>query len=74
MKATICPVCKGEGQICVGINPFGTSATPITKPCHGCKGLGWVVIPSYVVVIPKQKPQYPPMSVSWIWGKLGTGF
>jgi len=45
VEAVICPVCKGEGQICMGIDRNSTSATPILKPCHGCDGKGYVVIP-----------------------------
>lgn len=44
MKAVVCPVCNGEGQLCVGIVP-SSSTVPVTKPCHGCDGDGWVVIP-----------------------------
>lgn len=56
MQAVICPVCKGEGQLCTGALTLPTSAipVPVLKPCHGCSQLGWVVVPDVVVVpVPK---------------------
>jgi len=60
MEAVICPICKGEGTLCVGLGcefistVFGTSGAsehilPVLKPCHGCGGKGWVVIPEYTL-------------------------
>ena len=44
MSAELCPVCKGSGAI---LDPaYGqqtsSSGVPVTKPCHGCNGKGWV--------------------------------
>jgi len=36
-----CPVCGGSGQM-----PKGHTMTGVAyKPCHGCKGKGWVSVP-----------------------------
>ena len=34
-----CPVCWGKGAICVGLRD---NLEPITKPCSGCAGTGWL--------------------------------
>ena len=43
-----CPLCGGSGTLPVldlqGY-PHNTTAGPLTKPCHGCGGSGWVVVP-----------------------------
>ena len=47
-NAAKCPVCDGAGVLPVvdlqGY-PEQTSGGPMTKPCHGCGGSGWVVVP-----------------------------
>ncbi len=54
MQAVICPVCKGEGQLCTGVLEGVTSPIPVLKPCHGCSQLGWVVVPDVTIMpIPK---------------------
>lgn len=35
--AELCPVCKGDGAIKL-------KNTDGYRPCHGCKGRGWVVV------------------------------
>ncbi len=57
MQAVICPVCKGEGQICTAVIEGSTLAIPILKPCHGCKGNGWVVIPEVILYKPPVQPK-----------------
>lgn len=37
MKASLCPVCGGLGEIKCGIDP------PY-QTCHGCAGKGWVEV------------------------------
>ncbi len=59
MKAVICPVCNGKGQL---ENPL----TPeMRKNCHGCEGLGWVEVgeDSYLIPQPGPVPQYP--NIPW---------
>jgi len=41
VKAVICPVCIGEGKVCIDLDD---NLDPITKECHGCGGLGWVEV------------------------------
>ena len=44
MKAVICPVCEGKGQI-KDAEIMGPEVTEITtKLCHGCSGKGWVEV------------------------------
>lgn len=40
MKASLCPVCNGQGVV-FGIAETGTMPT---QTCHGCKGKGWVEV------------------------------
>ena len=54
--AECCPVCNGSGQ--VRDNLDSTCAAP-TKMCHGCGGLGWVVVQD-AQSIPSYIPQYIP--------------
>jgi len=43
--AQICPVCGGRGMIPdMKYNPAST-ATIIEITCHGCGGMGWVIVP-----------------------------
>jgi len=42
MKAVLCPVCLGKGRIPDESSPGTTS--PVSKPCHGCGGRGWVEV------------------------------
>ncbi len=42
--AEICPVCKGNGKIMLPPNPNVISASGDYTVCHGCGGLGWVMI------------------------------
>jgi DnaJ-class molecular chaperone len=39
----MCPVCSGSGEIIIP-QVESTSATPLTKTCHGCGGTGWVTV------------------------------
>jgi len=66
-----CPVCNGVGTV------------PGNKPCHGCKGAGWVTVPGESQKLqeseedclkkwdeffaPKKWGRYPP---SWPWSPL----
>lgn len=46
-KAELCPVCNGSGKYITTYN-YGTTCecgTEIT--CHGCGGVGWVIVPTY---------------------------
>ena len=43
MKAVICPVCGGSGQLPVSV-AWATDAAAPTKTCHGCGGTGWVSV------------------------------
>jgi DnaJ-class molecular chaperone len=43
-----CPVCNGAGTLPVTDlegYPVTNTGGPMTKPCHGCYGKGWVVVP-----------------------------
>jgi len=40
MKAVLCPVCNGTGQVSDTYNYYHPS-----KTCHGCGGTGWVAVP-----------------------------
>ena len=47
-SAQTCPVCKGAGNLTEVDPNFGklTSAQRTkTRPCHGCGGKGWVIVP-----------------------------
>jgi DnaJ-class molecular chaperone len=35
-----CPVCDGAGTLMVDAD----LTVPLTKPCHGCNGKGWVAV------------------------------
>jgi len=60
MKATICPVCKGEGQVCSGVVWWSNKNPPVLRQCHGCDGKGWVVIPEHILTYrPRTKPIVP---------------
>lgn len=39
MHAELCPVCRGSGR-------WWDPLTNEMKVCHGCGGLGWVVVPN----------------------------
>jgi len=44
----LCPVCGGSGSLPVSDlqgYPVTTTGGTLTKPCHGCAGKGWVVVP-----------------------------
>ena len=56
MRAVTCPVCKGEGLVCVGTLNDGTL---VLTNCHGCEGLGWVVIPSFLILFPLKPSEKP---------------
>jgi len=44
MKAVLCPVCDGDGQLKDAIFE-GRETTKITmKLCHGCGGKGWIEV------------------------------
>ena len=44
MKASLCPVCNGDGQLKDAIFE-GPETTKITmRLCHGCNGKGWVEV------------------------------
>ena len=34
-----CPVCWGEGVVCVGLKD---NLEPLLEPCIGCEGTGWL--------------------------------
>lgn len=55
MKAVPCPICKGEGQVCIGIAVGTASIAPMLERCHGCKGSGWIIIAKVIRVPPKGK-------------------
>ena len=43
--AEICPICQGSGRIIID----GEHCTvPISNPCHGCNGSGWVTVADIV--------------------------
>ena len=50
MKAVICPVCKGEGQLYYPSQNDVNSGTGCYLPCYGCggtdtqRGRGWVEV------------------------------
>lgn len=56
MKAVICPVCKGTGQV------FGQLTPTVPQKCHGCDGKGWVEVQEDPVDI---KPYILPNPVYW---------
>jgi DnaJ-class molecular chaperone len=43
--AELCPVCEGAGNIPHNFIAYDYHFTSFTKPCHGCGGRGWVVVP-----------------------------
>ena len=45
-NAVKCPVCMGAGILYEYPNDNTSSGTHNnTRMCHGCKGVGWVVVP-----------------------------
>jgi len=50
-----CPVCNGVGTV------------PGNKPCHGCKGAGWVTVPGEAPEMPRVPPDQPPHT-PWPYG------
>ena len=43
--AELCPVCKGTGKV-TNQNTYTQSTTiKYENKCHGCNGLGWVIVP-----------------------------
>lgn len=51
MHAEKCPVCNGGGQLTP--LPDGTSAVPMSQPCHGCDGMGWIAVQFYIPADPR---------------------
>ena len=42
MHAEKCPVCGGSGKLVVSTDT--TTTVPLTVPCQGCGGRGWVEV------------------------------
>ena len=58
MKAVLCPVCGGSGEVADKHNKAATTT------CHGCGGKGWVEVqddnpPTYVPYYPPYTPPEP---------------
>lgn len=64
----VCPVCKGEGKVCKGVDEKSTSAIPILAICHGCNGRGWVEVGNDKSYYPiPYTPSYYPTGTTWIY-------
>jgi hypothetical protein len=67
MHAEKCPVCDGCGRYTPLPDP-NSSAGPITQPCHGCNGKGWVeVSEAYPYVPPYTPPAVPGTTWPYPW-------
>ena len=63
--AEICPICGGFGRIRTNTDTTGGSEEEI---CHGCGGVGWVVVDDNYPILPS--PFIPPntkwtITVNW---------
>jgi hypothetical protein len=65
MKAVLCPVCLGKGEL-----PTGHTA-PSFKRCHGCKGKGYVVVPEDPSPS-GSSGQWQPLKLDWNWTSKGV--
>ena len=60
MKAVLCPVCNGEGQV-KDAEIMGAGITKITtKLCHGCGGKGWVEVQDSHIPYSPETHEYIP--------------
>lgn len=51
MKAQLCPVCNGTGEV-RNTELSSVSSSPFTKVCHGCHGQGWVSVADSSMLTP----------------------
>jgi len=49
--AELCPVCGGSGKYTEVVLNSDTTAQPQPKTCHGCFGLGWVVVNDETITV-----------------------
>ena len=69
MKAVLCPVCNGNGQVSNGFYshpgdyPYWVTGGTGTEECRSCKGKGWVEVqedePTYIFPTEPQVPLDP---------------
>lgn len=75
-----CPVCLGSGKLTLSGLPHDSNPDEVSKPCHGCGGIGWVtvadpppvvfplvVVPQPVNPIPYVPPPQPYAPAPFPW-------
>jgi len=66
MKAVICPVCNGVGQVSAGFYnrggdcPFWVSSRVNPEQCRSCGGKGWVEVAEDTPILNLETPNYNP--------------
>jgi len=59
MKAVLCPVCNGVGQVSAGFYnrgedyPYWVVVSANPEKCRSCDGKGWVEVQEDIYIIPK---------------------
>jgi len=74
MKAQLCPVCEGRGEVTSNFYGYGASTSASPVKCRACDGQGYLLLSEDRGYVPQPCPQYrlsPPWSaytITYIYG------